>query len=80
MHIIRLPCVTRTKVTKLRGFSEYPGHESCKTKEQEQLHKEPEMRYEAKDSLHLINLGFSVPMRNIKLSLFFFVCDKQIIM
>jgi len=80
MYIIRLPCVTRTKGTKLRVLSEYPGRESCKTKEQEQLHKEPERRYEAKDSLHLINLGFSVPTRNIKLSLLFFVFDKQIIM
>jgi hypothetical protein len=47
MHIIGLPFVTKTKDTKLRVSSEYSGHESCKTKQQEQLHKELERRYEA---------------------------------
>lgn len=70
MHIIRLPCVTRTKDTELRVLSEYSGHENCKTKEQEQLHKELERRYEAKNNRRLINMGFSVPTRNIKLCLF----------
>jgi hypothetical protein len=79
MHIIRLPFVSRTKDTKLRVFPEYSDHESSKTKEQEQLHKEVERRDEAKNRMHLINLGFSVLMRNIKLRIFL-VCDRQIIM
>jgi len=53
MHIIRLPFVTRTKDTKLRVSSEYSGHESCKTKEQKQLRKQLERRYEAKTVWHL---------------------------
>jgi hypothetical protein len=77
MHIIRLHCVSRTKDTKLRVFSEYIRHGSSKTKEQEQLHNELEWRYDAKKNrLHLINLGFSVPTRNIKLCFFLFAINK----
>jgi hypothetical protein len=51
MHIIRLPCVSMTKDTKPRVSSEYSGHESSKTKEKEQLHKELERRYDAKKTV-----------------------------
>ena len=71
MNIIRLPSDIRTKHTKLRGFSEYSGHGSCKTKEQRKLQKKLERRYTTKGSLHLISPGFCVPMRKIKLCPFF---------
>jgi len=55
MHIIRLPCVSRTKDTELRVFYAYSGHESSQTKEQEQLHKELERRHDAKKKPSALN-------------------------